>query len=380
MKQMKTYKLRIYPNKDQIQLIHQTFGCCRFVFNYSLSRQKAKEELWYTVEQMVQNGQLPQNNWKSDFFKKNEAIKAIRELKVNHPFLKEVDSIALQESVERLHKAYDRSYKKLGGRPKFKSKRNLVQSFTTKCVNGNISIEGNMIKLPKLGRLKFKDSRSIEGTIKTATVTKSPSGKYFISLTAETEIMPLPKLNTKVGIDVGIKEFAVCSNGLRIPNPKHYQKKQQRLAFLQKALARKKRGSRNYEKQRLKVAKCHENIFNQRKDFLHKCSTQLIRENQSIAIEHLNVTKMLKEKDLAQAIAQAAWYEFRLQLEYKSNGYDRTLVVADPHYPSSQLCSTCGDQNPLVKNLNVRHWTCPTCSTLHDRDYNASLNLVKLIA
>ena len=211
-------------------------------------------------------------------------------------------------------------------------------------------------------------------------MTKSPSGKYFVSLTAEVDVLPLPKLTTKVGIDVGIKEFAVCSNGLRIPNPKHYQKRQQQLALLQKSLSRKKRGSRNYEKQRIKVAKCYEKISNQRKDFLHKCSTQLVRENQSIAIEHLKVTKMLKEKDLAQAIAQAAWYEFRLQLEYKSNWYERTLVVADPHYPSSQLCSDCGYQNPLVKNLNLRHWTCPKCSTLHDRDHNASLNLEHLIA
>lgn len=232
-------------------------------------------------------------------------------MNVHHPFLKDVDSIALQESVEQLHKNYERSYKKLGGRPKFKSKRNVVQSFTTKGVNGNISVEGKLAKLPKLGQLKFKDSRSIDGTIKTTTVTKSPSGKYFVSLTAEVEVLPLPKLTTKVDIDVGIKEFAVCSNGLRIQNPKHYQKRQQRLAVLQKSLSRKKRGSRNYEKQRLKVAKCHEKIFNHRKEFLHKCSTQLIRENQSIAIEHLKVTKMLKDKDLAQAIAQAAWYEFR---------------------------------------------------------------------
>lgn len=379
MKQVKTYKLRLYPNQEQMNKIHQTFGCCRFVFNYSLGKQKDKEHLWYLTEQMVQSGQLPQNNWKSDFFKKNEAIKAIRELKLNHPFLKDVDSIALQESVERLHKAYDRSYKKLGGKPKFKSKRNLVQSFTTKCVNGNISIEGNKIKLPKLGLVRFKDSRLLEGKIKTATVTKSPSGKYFASLTVEVDVAPLPTLTTKVGIDVGLKEFAVCSNGLRIQNPKYYKKLEKRLKFLQKSLARKQYRSRNYEKQRLRVAKLHEKIFNQRKDFLHQWSTTLIRENQSIAIEHLKVTKMLKDKEKAQAITQAAWYEFRLFLEYKAKWYIRNLVVADPHYPSSQLCSECGYKNPLVKNLSLRYWTCPKCSTYHDRDHNASLNLESLI-
>jgi len=242
----KAYKFRIYPNKKQIELINKTIGCSRFVFNFFLGKQKEKDAYWYICEEMVQNGQIPVNNRKGKCLNKYETVKSVKELKKQYPFLKEVDSIALQKSAENLADSYTGYYIKQNKYPRFKSKKNPVQSYTTKHTNGNIAVIDNYIKLPKLGLVRFAKSREAKGKILSATVRRNPSGKYFASIATEAEVVELPKTNSAIGIDVGLKDFAILSNGTTYSNPKFFRTLEEKLAKAQRIMSRRTVGGANW--------------------------------------------------------------------------------------------------------------------------------------
>jgi len=358
---LKSFKFRIYPDEEQKQQIHKTFGCARFVYNYYLNK---KIELYKNEGKSL--SKIDCNNHLN------------RELKKEFEWLKDVDKFSLTNSIFNLDSAFQKFYKDKNGFPKFKSKKNNRQSYTTNITGNNIEVdfENNKIKLPKLKWVKAKVHRMFQGQIKSATISKTLSEKYFVSILVDTNIEPLPKSANIIAFDLGIKEFIVDSNDNHIDNPKTLYKYEKKLARLQRKLSKKQKGSKNRNKARIKVVRLHEKIANLRKDFLHKLSSKMINENQVIISEDLQVKNMLKNHKFAKAISDVSWSEFTRQLEYKAKWYGRIYHKIDKWFASSQTCNECGNINKEVKQLSIREWVCSECGSIHQRDENAAKNIL----
>ena len=358
MTRIRGYKYRAYPNMKQKEFFEKTFGSCRYVYNYYL---EAKQQKW--------------NEWHDSISYSETSRDLSHILKKEHEWLKEADSIALQQSLRHLDRAYDNFFKKRGGYPKFKSKRS-HQNYRTINVNNNICIEGNRIKLPKAGYVKIVNTRDFEGRIVSATVSKTASGKYYISLQVEEEYEILPNKGGKIGLDAGLKTLYTASDTHTVPNPKTLSKHEKKLKRLQRELSRKKKGSKNRDKARLRVAREHEKIANIRNDYQHKVTYRLANENQVVCAEDLDVKGMLKDHRLAKSITDASWSELLSKLEYKMADHGGVLIKVPRTYASSKICSCCGRRNHKVKDLSIRKWICPECLAEHDRDINAAVNIL----
>lgn len=359
--QTKAYKFRLYPNKSQAELMQKTFGCVRFVYNAMLA---------YNKEGYASNGK----EWRLDF--------SPTKLRKNNDFLKDVSSAALKYSLLNLREAYTNWFKSLSGKrkgrfiqePKFKSKNKSRKSF--RMWSDRFRLEGSKIRLEKIGFVRTRGMPEVPTNTKfiSVTVSQNASGEYYASICAEVGVEIKPFKDGVVGIDLGLKDFAVLSSGQRIEAPKFFRESQAKLKKAQQHLSRKTRGSNRYVQQKLKVAKIHKRIVNLRSNFLHELSTSIVNNYGVICIEDLNVEGMLKNRKLAKSITDASWSEFVRQLEYKSAWYGRTLVKVDRFYPSSKTCSCCGYINQDLV-LSDREWTCTNCHTVVDRDLNAAYNI-----
>ena len=357
----RAYKYRLYPTKEQETLINKHIGSCRWIYNYALSK---KIEAYKTDKTTLSRFQI-----QADLpgLKKQEETK----------WLKEVNSQSLQASLEHMDNAFVRFFREKKGFPRFKSKHYSKQSFSVP-QNTKVDWDSKRVSIPKIKNIKFVVDRKPEGIVKSSTVSRTTTGKYFISILVDTGKEPPQKYaikqSTSVGIDLGIKDFVITSNGEKVGNPKYLRNCMFRLKKLQKRASHKTKGSNNRKKANLKVAKLHERIRNQRTDFLHKLSTKLIRENQTICLEDLSVKNMLGNHKLAQAISDCSWSQFNDFLEYKAAWHGVNIVRIGRFEPSSKMCNNCG----WIKrdlSLSDREWECEGCHSYHDRDLNAAMNI-----
>ena len=349
------YKYRIYPNNKQKEYFAKCFGCVRFFYNKSL------EDMNKIYEETKEFKNITPASYKNEF-----------------PFLKEVDSLALCNAQLNRNTAFKAFFKGYNKFPKFKSKKN-DQSFTTNNLHGMIHLSDNdrYISINKCKRIRIKKHRDFAGAIKSATISKTCDDRYYISLVVETEIKPLEKVNKTIGLDIGVKDIIITSDGVKYKNNKYLAKSEKKLSKEQRKLSHMVCGSNNHNKQRIKVARIYKHITNQRNDYLHKLSRHIIDENQIICVEDLKIKDMTKGNLFGKELTDTCMSRLLFMLSYKASWYGRTLIKVPTDYPSSQLCSSCGYKNSITKNLNIRKWTCPSCGSIHDRDINAAKNILR---
>lgn len=358
MKQKRAYKFRFYPTDEQKIILTQTFGCARFAYNWSL---RLKTDAYYKEQRRLYYKDL--SSMSTDLKKQEE-----------YSWLSEVSSVPVQQALRHLDKAFIGFFENRSSYPKFKKKRN---GQSAKYTRSAFSYRDGRIILAKMKEpLDIRWSRSLpDGAVPSSiTITKDCTNRYSASMLIEENIAQLPATDKTIGADLGLKSFVVLSDGETIGNPKFFHKDERNLARAQRQQAKKQLGSKNRDKARLKVARIHARIADRRQDFLHKLSTRLIRENQTVCVESLSVKNMVKNRKLSKAISDVGWSEFVRQLEYKATWYGRNLVKIDKWYPSSKRCFNCGHILDSL-TLDIRSWTCPECHAIHDRDLNAARNI-----